>query len=329
MATTTRRPKAVRKLLGVATALLLPALIAGCANSAGDEFPSKAIEYVVPHPAGGGTDSVARAVAPYLEKYLDVPVKVVVRSGGAAVTGTQHVIGEPADGYTVLGVEGGIMTTGPAGNSELPYDPEADLQSVGLITSDPWALVASKDSGLETIEDFIDKVKTAPEGLRIGIANVMSSDHYAWLLVQRELGGPELKYVTFGGGGPTATAVLNGDVDVAFIVPSNVQQSQENLLAVTGSERLEAFPDVPTTDELGLGAADAGLWQGLVVRSGTPDDVVDKLAEALAEAHTDPKFVEALAKLGLSGKELGPQDMTDFTSVEREQAKKLVAEFSG
>src|SRR5699024_5882536 len=152
------------------------------------------IELTVPHPAGGGTDVANRLFEPALEDELGTSIDVVVRDGGAGGIAVSHVMEQPADGYNLIGIESGIVSTGPAGNPELVYDP-ADLKPVGRITDDPWVLLASQDTDLQSMDDFTERLRGS-DPVVVGIAGVMSSDHYALMLLLQGVSDAEIRYVT-------------------------------------------------------------------------------------------------------------------------------------
>jgi tripartite-type tricarboxylate transporter receptor subunit TctC len=305
---TSERPKDIyRNRLIRADVLAFALVLAACGQAVtggGEEapdFPNRAIEYVVPYSAGGGTDTAARMMSPALSTVVDVPVNVQIRSGGAGATGSLYVIGEPADGYTLLAGENGIMTTGPLAMEEPPYDPATDLLGVCSFTADPWVLTVNAESGISTVEDFVARSEE-PEAVSIGITAVLSADHYALLLLQQAMDFPTYRTVAYGGGGPKSLAVLGGEVDAmmetADGLVSGVEEGLLVPLMVLSEERLEAYPDVPTSAEAGFEGVVADTWQAINVRRDTPAEIVGVLEQACEEAYNDPGFQENMASLG-------------------------------
>lgn len=287
-----------------------------------DSFPSGTIELTIPHPAGGGTDTVNRLMAPLLSEELDTRIDVVVRDGGAGAVAVAHLLEQPPDGHTLLAIEGGIATTGPAGNPDLPYDPPESFTPVALMTNDPWVLLASQDSGLTSIEDFNEALES-PEGLRIGIAGVMSSDHYGLLLLTRDVDGQNLNWVAYGGGGPKEQAAYAGEVDVILDTAEVAASELVVPLAVLGEERLEQFPDVPTAIESGYDGAVAALWQGISVHHEAPDSIIDRLSEAIVSVASSDEFEEEMTTLGLRTHPMGREEFQEFIEAEYTQAAEL------
>jgi len=324
------------RVLALGTALVL--VLAACGDGGDAEgeadgedgastFPTEAIEYVVPYSAGGGTDTAARMMSPALSSALDVAVNVQIRSGGAGSTGSLYVIEEPADGYTVLAGENGIMTTGPLAAEESPYDPATDLLGVCSFTADPWVLTVNAESGIASVEDFVEQ-SGEPEAVSIGITSVLSADHYAWLLLQQAMDFPTYRTVAYGGGGPKSLAVLGGEVDAVMEtadgLASGVEEGLLVPLMVLSEERLEAYPDVPTSAESGFEGIIADTWQALNVRRDTPADIVATLEEGCEEAFNDPGFQENLGSLGVRLLFRNSEEIDSLMAEERTQALEII-----
>lgn len=319
----------------IAAALLVVSACAGTSSTSGpggeseNKFPSGPIQLVVPYPAGGGTDTTARAVAPFLEEELGTPVNVVIRSGGAGTAGALYVRRQNADGTTILMGESGVMTTGPLANPNTPYDPGKDFVGVAQLTSNPWLLVASRKSGLTSMQEFVDQSRANPQNIEAGIAGVLSSDHYALLLLQRELDFPQYGTVAYGGGGPKSRALLAGEVDVIMDtyegIRAGLQDDKAVPLAVLADKRLDKLSDVPTTIELGYEPAVASLWQGMMVKTGTPEHVVKRLQEAVRSVTQNKDWRERVKKIGLTPAFLGTNDFNKKMRQERNNAKEVIS----
>lgn len=286
------------------------------------DYPSGPIELSIPLAPGGGVDTVTRLIEPYLSEELGVRLDPTDRSGGAGAVGVAHLMAQPTDGQTVIAFEGGVATTGPAGNPDLPYDPE-DIVPVARMTNAPWVMIATKASGITTLDEFIEATNR-PEGIRVGIAGVMSIDHYGLLLLEENLNADGIRYVVYGGGGPKRQAIYAGEIDVILDTAASIDDTLVTPLAVFAENRLALFPDIPTTTELGYPKAVATLWIGLGVLKGTPDAIVDKLAEAVVAAASNPEFEQRLNEIGLEADPLGRAEFSAFVENERSQAKALV-----
>lgn len=312
--------------------LALSLFVAACGSDAAEQeaetaFPNRAIELIVPYGAGGGVDTASRMVSPYLSGALGEAVNVQIRSGGAGSTGSLYVIDKPADGYTLLGGENGIMTTGPLANADSPYDPATDLLGVCSYASDPWVLTVSAESGISSVDEFV-ALSEEPGAVSVAITGVLSADHYAFLLLQQALGFPTYRTVAYGGGAAKAFAVLSGRVDVMMETAdgliSGVEEGLLIPLMVLGQERLAAFPDVPTSAEAGFEGVLADTWQALNVRRDTPAEIVSVLESACEVAFNNSDFQANMADLGLQVLYRNSAEIDALMTRERTQALAII-----
>lgn len=297
-------------------------LLAACGGDDAADYPSGPIELSIPHPAGGGTDTVNRLLEPFLAEELGVRVDVTDRSGGAGAIAVQHITSRPADGMTILAIEGGVATTGPAGNPDLPYDP-TDFVPVARMTNAAWVMIATKASGITTLAEFV-AATNRPEGIRVGIAGVMSSDHYGLLLMESGLNVAGIRYVAYGGGGPKRQAIYAGEVEVILDTAASIDETLVTPLAVFASERLGLFPDIPTTAEQGFPDALSALWNGIAVHKDTPEPIIERLAAAIFAAASRPEYLQRLNDIGLEPAPMARAEFVAFVNSERAQAAALV-----
>lgn len=316
--------------------LMIPMAVAGLAlvlaaceaiGIAGDpdpaeEWPAADIEHVVPLPAGGGTDTVTQLLNGPLEEELGVSVSVNVRDGGAGATGINYMNDQEPDGHTIMTTPNDLMTTGPVGNPDVAYDPETDVEPLALATMDPWVMLASVDSGIDDVDDFLDRAEDGD--LTIGVSTVMGSDHYAWLLVERALDFPGFTYVTYGGGGPYMEAVYGGEVDAVLHVEPSIDEELVTPIFIMDPEPMEAYPEVPTTDELGWEDTHAALWQGIVVHPDTPEDLLDVMEEAIIDTVEGDAFQQAAGDADFNAQAMGREEFADMMETERQFAEELV-----
>lgn len=310
------------KVRTAAAAAVVALLVAACGGDEAADYPSGPIELSIPHPAGGGTDTVNRLLEPFLSEALGVRVDVTDRSGGAGAIAVEHIVSRPADGMTILAIEGGVATTGPAGNPDLPYDP-TDFVPVARMTNEPWVMIATRESGLTSVADFVEATNR-PEGIRVGIAGVMSSDHYGLLLMEEGLNAAGIRYVAYGGGGPKRQAIYAGEVDVILDTAASIDEEFVVPLAVFSDERLLLFPDIPTTVESGFPDAISALWNGIAVHKDTPEPIIERLAEAIFEAASRPEFMERLNDIGTAASPMARAEFVEFVNNELSQAASLV-----
>jgi len=291
------RFKLDRRSLGLAAAgaaLLLcgPALAQDAEN-----FPSGPIEVVIHTTFGGGTDITARMMSIRTRRELDnTDVVIVSKPGGGGAEAQNYVMSKPADGHTVLAVTQTHLYTIARGQSEMGID---DLVGVARAMDEPTFITVGANSQYETIDDLIEASKQQP--LNWGISVIGSTEHIG-LAQFAEAAGIEYKVVPFGSGGEMVQALLSGAIDA--ILPnvseaaSQIGDGSMRALLIMSRERLDDYPDVPTSFEKGWEAR-LSTTRGYVVRAGTPQPIIDKLSEAMVTAMNHEVFVNYLASAGL------------------------------
>ncbi|HUI94545.1 MAG TPA: tripartite tricarboxylate transporter substrate binding protein [Xanthobacteraceae bacterium] len=277
------------------------------ATASAEDFPSRPIRIVVPAGAGGPPDVGARLAAKALERTLNTPVVVENRNGRVNVT-ESYLAGE-ADGYTILVGTSASLTILPAAK-HVSYDVERDFIPLGTIWRTASALEVRASMGVRTLGAFIAAAKAHPGTVTIGSGGVGTPAHLTIELLKREA-GIDVIHVPFRSTGESLTALIGGQIDALFgdvqIVKAQLEAGTIVALAVTGPVRVPALPEVPTTAEAGLPGVVSEPWFGLVVSAKTPPAIVKRLQEALAAAHDDPVYRNALAQQGASAGEPGPE----------------------
>jgi tripartite-type tricarboxylate transporter receptor subunit TctC len=279
------------KLLKFSAVAAMTIMTAGTAMA---DYPSKPIEVIVGFSAGGGTDVMARTVAPFLEKYLGNGAKVVVKNvpGASGQIGVTEVAHAAPDGYT-LGTYNlpGMM----ARTLDRKTDYSADsFTFLANVVNDPNVIVTSKDSGLTTIKALIAKAKVEPRAITVGMSSLGGDDHFA-LIKLENLTGTEFTIVPFKGSAPARTAVIGGHVPMGIINISEAVsfKDQLNILGVAKNTRSDFAPDIPTFKEQGIDLIN-GSMRGFVAPAGLPADVKAKLLGAFRKLADDPKFLAAM-----------------------------------
>ena len=305
---TTRRHAATARLLATLASLSLVATACGndddggAATEGGDAegYPEQNITFVVPFSAGGPTDTVTRLIAEPMSEELGVQIVVQnVEGAGGTVAAGQVAQAEP-DGYTVLMHHIG-MSTAPALYADLGYVPLEDFETVGLVTEVPMTIVARRDLEPETLEELADYVTENADTVTYANAGIGSSSHLCGLLFQEAI-GVKLQEVPYEGTGPALTDLVGGQVDFMCDQTTNttgqIEAGEVKAYAVTTPERVESLPDLPTTAEAGLPDVEVSVWHGLYVPAGTPEDIVQRLSDALKVALADQGVIDTLADLG-------------------------------
>lgn len=279
--------------------LLLSALLAFSASSFA-AFPEKDITLVVPWSAGGGTDTIARALVKNAKKHIGVNVNVVNKTGGQGVVGMSAAKMARPDGYTVGMITFGLSTYRLMGLSDISY---RDFELLQLLNQSAAALSVNKDSKFSNLDQVVKAAQENPGVVTLGHTGA----GVAWHLSAASLGimhDAEFNYIPFDGGAPTRSALLGGHVSVAATgideVKDLYEAGQVNILAVNATERHPAFPEVPTLAEAGY-KIDAPVldWRGLALPKNVPDDRVAVLEEGFKNMFEDPEFRELAAQKGL------------------------------
>jgi tripartite-type tricarboxylate transporter receptor subunit TctC len=265
----------------LAAALVLFALTTA---ASAQDYPTRPITLVVPYPAGGGVDAMARIVADKLTAALGQQVVVDNRGGGSGLVGTRAVIRAAPDGYTLLLGHTGTMSINPSLYANSGYDPRKDLSAIGLIAAMPVALIANAKFPAQTIADVIALMKANPGKYNIGTSAVGTGGYLSAELF-KSVTQVDAQIVPYKGTAGVMNDLLGGHVPVAFgVLPpalGNIQSGTLRAVAVLSPTRFSLLPDVPTAAETGMPGFVSVLHYGLLAPAGTPRPIVEKLNAAL------------------------------------------------
>ncbi len=267
-----------------AAALALPSL------AAAQSFPSKPVTIVVPYPPGGTTDVLARALQEPLQKLLGQPVIVDNRPGASAMLGTKLVARAPADGYTLLFPNNGLVIS-PHITKDAGYAPLTDFAPVSLVSLQPMVLVTHPSVPARTVREFIDHAKANPGKINYATAGPASFGHLASVLFARTA-GVTIEHIPYKGQAPTTQAVLAGETQMLLSTSSAqmnafIKEGRVRLLGVSSAQPSPLVPGgVPINQTLPGFQAD--VWFGLFAPAGTPRDVVARLNDAIGKALQQP-----------------------------------------
>lgn len=290
---------ALRKQRTRLTLLASAILFAGAAMAA-DPFPSRPLTLLVPFPAGGVTDLVARAVAQGLTRQLGQQVVIENKGGGGGTVGATQVARAQADGYTILMGGPADQVNAPFLMAKPPYDPARDFEPVGCVLRAPNVLVVNAKLGARTVAELIQAAKKEPGKLNYGSSGNGGTSHLQGELLAMTA-NIDLTHVPYRGSAPAINDAIGGQVQMMFANPATVIQHIKSgalrPIAVTSTTRIAELPNVPTFRESGV-ALEVYSWTCLVVPARTPVEVVDKLHTALTRALDDPAVVQAIATTG-------------------------------
>jgi tripartite-type tricarboxylate transporter receptor subunit TctC len=269
-------------------------------GGAAANYPEQPITFVVPFSAGGPTDTVTRLVADPMAAELggEVVIQNVTGAGGTVAAG-QVAEAEP-DGYTVFMYHIG-MSTAPTLYPDLPFDPLEDFETIGLVTEVPMTIIGSPNFEPNTLEELVTYVEENIETVTYANAGIGAASQLCGLLIE-EATGLDLTEVPYEGTAPAMDDLLGDQVDFMCDQTTNTTEpilsGQVKAYAVTTPERVESLPDVPTTEEAGLGDIEVTVWHGLYVPAGTPQEIITALNEALKVALQDENVITRFAELG-------------------------------
>ena len=295
-------------------ALLVVAMLSATASHVDAQtFPTKPVRVVIPYQPGGGTDILTRILTPDLSNSLGQQVVIDNRPGGGTVIGTEIVAKAPPDGYTLSATDSAFLINPGLMGSKLPYDTAKEFVGVTMMASGPVVLLVHPSVPVNSIQELIAYAKANPGKLNYASGGNGTSPHLAGELL-KQVTGTDIVHVPYKGTAPAMTDLLGGQVQMMFGGISSgrkyVENNQLKALALTGTKRNAALPDVPTFDEAGLRGVTAESYWGVYAPAGTPPDAIATLNEHFVRALKNPKTVERLADLGYDIVANTPQEHT-------------------
>lgn len=305
-----------RHALAAAAATLGAALLGGPALAQAT-YPSQPLKLIVPYPAGGATDTLARTLGAKLQEAWGQNVLVENRAGAGGTLGNNLVAKAAPDGHTVL-IAITALIQQPSLMEKLPYDPIKDLAPVTMIARSPSMLAVPLSSPARTLKDFVAMVKAEPGKHNIGNYGTGTSSHIQAALLNQQA-GLDLVYVPFQGAAPLATNLVGGQLTSAFVDSASARAQLANMrpLAVTGSARMPGLPDVPSFQELGYHSFDPYGWFGVFLPAATPAPVVARVSEEVNRILRLPDVTARIEGLGL---QVGGGKPEEFGKIVRNDA---------
>jgi tripartite-type tricarboxylate transporter receptor subunit TctC len=289
--------------IGLGPAIVIAIVLAvAIAPGRAQNYPSRSITVIVPFPAGGASDVVARIVTNQMSKILGQSMIIENVGGAGGTIGSARAASAAPDGYTLLAAAMGSHVAAPVLTPNLKYDPVADFVPIGITADSPALVIARKDFPARDLKEFVAVLRQQGDAVRQAHGGIGASSHMACLLFTEQIGvKPTL--IAYRGSGPALSDLVGGHVD--FMCEQSVSVADQVLAgtvkayAVSASERLSSLPDVPTAKEAGI-EYQMSIWAGLFAPKGVPPEVVTRLADALDKALDEPSVVERLTELGAS-----------------------------
>lgn len=287
-------------------------------------YPSKLVKVVVPFPAGGATDIMTRNITQKLNEAWKQPVVVENRVGANGMIGAETVAKSQADGYTYLAATI-AHSSGVSLFPKAPYQLQKDLQPVAIGGLIPLVPVVRADSPIRSLQDLVATSKS--KSLNAGSSGNGTAAHLG-LELFKSATGTTIQHVPYKGGAPAMTDLLGGQIDVIFaLLPEclpHVKSGKLRALAVTSDKRYPLLPDVPTTSEAGIPGIEVTSWNGLMVPSGTPRDIVSKINAEVTRISGVPEMRARIIELGFQPVAMSVSDAENFIRADVERWAKVI-----
>jgi tripartite-type tricarboxylate transporter receptor subunit TctC len=299
---------------------LLGAFAAGAAQ-AQQNFPARAVRMIVPYPAGGATDVVARLISEKLAAQWGQPVVVENRAGAGATVGAAFVAQQPADGYTLFETTSAHTISASLYRS-LPYNPIRDFTAITLTATVPLVMVVTKSILANTPAEFVTWAKAQPRGVTVASTGNGTAQHLTAELFKGRT-GITAEHVPYRGDAPMITDLLSGTVQFAFATLSavlpQIRDGGLKALALAHARRASALPDTPTFAEAGFPDFEAATWFGTFAPAGLPEPLRERIARDISAIVADPAMTQRLVEMGAEVNNYPPREFDAF--IQRETAR--------
>jgi tripartite-type tricarboxylate transporter receptor subunit TctC len=309
-----------------ATLLALAAAPPGPARAA-DDYPTRAVTFVVPFPPAGGTDILARLLAQELTEKLKQPFVIENKPGAGTLVGAQYVAASKPDGYTLLLAPVTTLAINPHVYKTLGFDPIKDFAPIGLVGQSEFCLIVNNDLGVKTLPDLIALIKSKPGQMAYGSSG-SGTPHHLFMEMFSKMAGLEMVHVPYRGSVAAMTDVMTGQIPLMIVdlapAMSLIQDHKITPIAVTAPTRAKAMPDIPTMAEAGLpGYAGIG-WFSVVAKGGTPSAIVHKIDDVLMKFIQRPEIQDRLNGVAIRPVSSTPEELEKYITTEIVKWGKIV-----
>jgi tripartite-type tricarboxylate transporter receptor subunit TctC len=307
--------------------VFLALILALPAHAQAQPYPAKPIRFVVPYPAGGPLDTVARLLGYKVSKSVHQPVIVDNKPGAGGNIGADAVAKSPPDGYTILMGAVATHAINPTLYASIPYDPIRDFIPVTEVASTPNVLVLNPSIPASRVREFIAYAKAHPGELNFGSGTTGSAGHLAGELF-KSMAGIEMTHIPYKGAAPAMQDLIGGRIQLMFdnLASSlgQVRAGKVKAIAVTTARRTALAPELPTIAESGLPGFDISTWFGIFVPAGTPRDVVAKLHGEFTRALADGEVREKMVTLGAEPVGSRPEEFAAYIRAEADKYARII-----
>jgi tripartite-type tricarboxylate transporter receptor subunit TctC len=320
--------KSILPCLSAALASVL-LVFAIAANVSAQPYPAKPVRIIVPFPAGGNADILARILGQKMTASWKQQVIVDNRAGAAGIIGAQAAAKAPPDGYTLFMGTTGTQTTNPAVYAKLPYDPVKDFAPVSNFAGSPYVLVVHPSLPVKTVRGLVAFARERPGALHYASFGAGSSAHLTGEML-RSMAKIDIVHVPYKGGPPALADLVGGHVEMMFnllpgILP-HVKSGKLRALAVAAEKRAPALPAVPTFAESGMAGLLSDSWYGILVPAATPKDIISKLNAEIQQVLAMPDVKQRLAADGADPMGNTPEQFADQIGKDLARYAKVAAE---
>jgi tripartite-type tricarboxylate transporter receptor subunit TctC len=291
-------------------------------------YPGRPVRVIMPYPPGAVGDIMMRTIGQRLMEILGHPFIIDNRAGGGGLAATEFAAKATPDGYTLM-FNGPNHVTNLGLYPNVPYDPVADFAPITHVASSQTVLVAHATTGFKTVQQFVNAAKAKPMAINYASSGAGTGTHLSMEMLMRAT-GTRLTHVSFRGGSPAAVALVAGQVQVGFtsvpLVLSFIKDGRLVPLAVGGSKRLSALPDIPSLADLGMLNYDVEVWFGLLAPKSTPAPVISLLAREIRRILNEPGLPEKFDVLGFTVVGSTPAEFDALIKKELQRWPKLIRE---
>lgn len=298
------------------------------APAAAQAFPERLIRMIVPYPAGGSTDILARAIQQPMSEVLGKPIVIENKPGAGGIIGTTEAARSAPDGYTIAFGNLGPNAINASLYKSLPYDPVRDFAPISVVAEVPFILVATPALPVSSVGDLVALARKDPGALTFASVGLGSASHVTGELFKRQA-GIDMRHVPYRGGAPAVNDIIAGHVSLLFATPlestAHIQDGRMRVLGVSPKNRTTMFPNAPTIAET-LPGFEVSVWFGVLAPAGTPPEVVGRLNDAVQRAVASRDVQDKLQKLGVEPKSTSPAAFAAIIRSDVERWGKVVEE---